>query len=82
MTRWLTTKDALRPSTRQGYPTHIRLYLIPRLGRIRLHQLTSRDVNDLAALGRRPVPRGPGRQQSHQSGPRLVAGRATRPAPR
>ncbi|WP_240777999.1 tyrosine-type recombinase/integrase [Nonomuraea basaltis] len=59
LTRWLATKDALRPSTRQGYSTHIRLYLIPQLGRIRLHQLTSRDVNGLlAALASRPSPTG------------------------
>ncbi|GGS76916.1 site-specific integrase [Nonomuraea spiralis] len=59
LTRWLATKGALRPSTRQGYATHIHLYLIPRLGRIRLHQLTSRDVNELlAVLASRPSPTG------------------------
>ncbi|MGW0200505.1 tyrosine-type recombinase/integrase [Nonomuraea sp. NPDC003201] len=55
--RWPATKEALRPSTRQGYATHIRLYLIPQLGRILLHQLTSRDVNVLhATLTSRPSP--------------------------
>ncbi|MEV6040744.1 site-specific integrase [Nonomuraea sp. NPDC052116] len=55
LARWLATKDALRPSTRQGYAAHIRLYLIPQLGRILLHQLTSRDVNGLlATLASRP----------------------------
>ncbi|MGW6497977.1 site-specific integrase [Nonomuraea angiospora] len=59
LARWLATKDALRPSTRQGYATHIRLYLIPQLGRILLHQLTSRDVNELlATLASRPSPTG------------------------
>ncbi|WP_433433128.1 tyrosine-type recombinase/integrase [Nonomuraea sp. CA-141351] len=59
LARWLATKDALRPSTRQGYATHIRLYLIPQLGRILLHQLTSRDVNGLlATLASRPLPTG------------------------
>ncbi|MFI6743485.1 hypothetical protein ACIBI9_62350, partial [Nonomuraea sp. NPDC050451] len=59
LARWLATKDALRPSTRQGYATHIRLYLIPQLGRILLHQLTSRDVNGLlATLTSRPSPTG------------------------
>ncbi|MEV4166968.1 tyrosine-type recombinase/integrase [Nonomuraea dietziae] len=59
LARWLATKDALRPSTRQGYATHIRLYLIPQLGRILLHQLTSRDVNALlAVLTSRPSPTG------------------------
>ncbi|MFI7642547.1 DUF1707 domain-containing protein [Nonomuraea sp. NPDC049400] len=59
LARWPATKDALRPSTRQGYATHIRLYLIPHLGRIRMHQLTSRDVNRLlAALASRPSPTG------------------------
>ncbi|MFB4285848.1 tyrosine-type recombinase/integrase [Nonomuraea sp. MTCD27] len=59
LARWLTSKDALRPSTRQGYATHIRLYLIPQLGRIPLHQLTSRDVNGLlATLASHPSPTG------------------------
>ncbi|MDX3106707.1 tyrosine-type recombinase/integrase [Nonomuraea angiospora] len=57
--RWLAAKDALRPSTRQGYATHIRLYLIPQLGRVLLRQLTSRDVNGLlATLASRPSPTG------------------------
>ncbi|MER7432571.1 hypothetical protein [Nonomuraea rubra] len=61
LARWLATKDALRPSTRQGYATHIRLYLVPRLGRMLLHQLTSRDVNGLlATLASRPSPTGRG----------------------
>ncbi|MEQ4717979.1 tyrosine-type recombinase/integrase [Nonomuraea sp. B19D2] len=59
LARWLATKDALRPSTRQGYATHIRLYLIPQLGRILLHQLSSRDVNGLlTTLASRPSPTG------------------------
>ncbi|WP_433433060.1 tyrosine-type recombinase/integrase [Nonomuraea sp. CA-141351] len=59
LARWLASKDALRPSTRQGYATHIRLYLIPQLGRILLHQLSSRDANGLlAALASRPSPTG------------------------
>ncbi|MFF4623325.1 tyrosine-type recombinase/integrase [Nonomuraea jabiensis] len=59
LARWPASKDALRPSTRQGYATHIRLYLIPQLGRILLHQLTSRDVNGLlATLASRPSPTG------------------------
>ncbi|MFB4284183.1 hypothetical protein ACBJ59_53465 [Nonomuraea sp. MTCD27] len=37
----------------------IRRYFVPRLGRIRLHQLTSSDVNDLlAAPAARPSPGG------------------------
>ncbi|MGW3348189.1 tyrosine-type recombinase/integrase [Nonomuraea rubra] len=59
LARWLATKDALRPSTRQGYATHIGLYLIPQLGRMVLHQLTSRDVNGLLSmLASRPSPTG------------------------
>ncbi|MEU7896301.1 site-specific integrase [Nonomuraea sp. NPDC049152] len=59
LARWLATKDALRPSTRQGYATHIRLYLVTQLGRILLHQLTSRDVNGmLATLASCPSPTG------------------------
>ncbi|MET9246208.1 hypothetical protein [Nonomuraea sp. NPDC003709] len=61
---WLATKDALRPSTQQGYATHIRLYLIPHLGRIRLLKLTSRDINGL--LASRPSPPG------HQLSPAIV----------
>ncbi|MEV4576634.1 hypothetical protein AB0K16_25630 [Nonomuraea jabiensis] len=59
LARWPASEDALRPSTRQGYATHIRLYLIPQLGRILLRQLTSRDVNGLlATLASRPSPTG------------------------
>ncbi|MFI9836284.1 tyrosine-type recombinase/integrase [Nonomuraea sp. NPDC051941] len=59
LARWPASKDALRPSTRQGYATHICLYLIPQLGRILLHRLSSRDVNGLlAALASRPSPTG------------------------
>ncbi|MEU8401759.1 hypothetical protein AB0C28_41775 [Nonomuraea sp. NPDC048892] len=59
LARWLTSKDPLRPSPRQGYATHIRLYLIPQLGRILLRQLASRDVNGLlATLASRPSPTG------------------------
>ena len=36
---WLRSRTALRPSTRTQYETHIRLYLTPYLGRLRLDQL-------------------------------------------
>jgi hypothetical protein len=59
LARWLTTKTAARPSTRQGYATHIRLHLIPHVGRIRLRVLMVRDVGGmLAALGAHRSPAG------------------------
>jgi integrase len=37
--RWVEGKQSLRPSTRLSYRTHIRLYLVPRLGDIGLVEL-------------------------------------------
>ncbi|MFI7635545.1 hypothetical protein [Nonomuraea sp. NPDC049400] len=54
LARWPATKDALRPSARQGYATPPPLPH-PQLGRVLLHQLTYRDVNGLlATLATRP----------------------------
>ncbi|WP_062434292.1 tyrosine-type recombinase/integrase [Herbidospora daliensis] len=41
---WLATDQGIRPRTRQGYADHVRLHLLPALGRIRLAELSFRDV--------------------------------------
>ncbi|GAA2729853.1 hypothetical protein [Actinocorallia aurantiaca] len=43
--RWLDGRRNLRLSTRTGYACHIRLYLKPHLGHLRLDQLHSDDVH-------------------------------------
>ncbi|MFI9848648.1 tyrosine recombinase XerC [Nonomuraea sp. NPDC051941] len=52
---WLQAQQGLRPSTREGYADHVRLHLIPYLGRIELAQLTTRDIGRMfaALAGRR-----------------------------
>jgi integrase len=42
--RWLGQAGRARESTRRGYASHIRLYLVPHLGRVLLAELTSRQV--------------------------------------
>ncbi|WP_158578955.1 tyrosine-type recombinase/integrase [Spongiactinospora rosea] len=44
LNHWLETHQGLRPNTRKCYADHVRLHLIPHLGRIDLGKLTSRDV--------------------------------------
>ncbi|MER6007866.1 tyrosine-type recombinase/integrase [Nonomuraea angiospora] len=46
---WLQAQQGLRPSTREGYADHVRLHLIPYLGRIELAQLTTRDIGRMFA---------------------------------
>jgi hypothetical protein len=41
---WLTTRTSIRPSTLRSYTEHVELHLIPHLGRIRLGELTGRQV--------------------------------------
>jgi hypothetical protein len=61
---WLTTRTTIRPSTLRSYTEHVELHLIPHLGRVRLGELTGRQVADmfhtLAATnnrwGRAPTP--------------------------
>ena len=61
---WLTTRTSIRPSTLRSYTEHVDRHLIPHLGRIRLGELTGRDVTAMfAALaatdnryGRPPTP--------------------------
>ncbi|MET9344917.1 tyrosine-type recombinase/integrase [Nonomuraea sp. NPDC003804] len=52
--RWLDMQPHLRPSTREAYADHVRLYLIPYLGRIELAELASCDIARMfAVLARR-----------------------------
>ncbi len=41
---WLSTRNSIRPSTLRSYTEHVERHLIPHLGRIRLGELTGRDV--------------------------------------
>jgi len=41
---WLSTRTSIRPSTIRSYTEHVERHLIPHLGRIRLGELTGRDV--------------------------------------
>jgi len=42
--RWLGQLDRARESTRRGYASHVRLYLVPYLGRVLLAGVTARQV--------------------------------------
>jgi integrase len=44
---WLAGRKGLRPGTRRSYESHIRLYLIPHLGAIRLDRLRVADVDSM-----------------------------------
>jgi Phage integrase, N-terminal SAM-like domain len=44
---WLTTRTSIRPSTLRSYTEHVELHLIPHLGRVRLGELTGRQVADM-----------------------------------
>jgi hypothetical protein len=41
---WLTTRTSIRASTLRSYTDHVERVLVPRLGRIRLGELTARQV--------------------------------------
>jgi hypothetical protein len=41
---WLSTRNSIRPSTLRSFTEHVERHLIPYLGRIRLGELTGRDV--------------------------------------
>jgi integrase len=55
--QWLAGKGKLRPTTRKSYGEHIRLYLKPTLGHLRLQDLTTPDIEHMYAtirhIGRR-----------------------------
>ncbi len=44
---WLASKRRLRPSTAQAYRSHLDLYLVPHLGRLRLNDLRARHLDQL-----------------------------------
>lgn len=44
LARWLASKDGLRPGSVRSYRGHVRLYLLPHLGRIPLRALTTADL--------------------------------------
>jgi len=44
LTQWLVAKNGLSPSTRRIYESHLRNYLIPHLGHLRLDRLRAADV--------------------------------------
>jgi integrase len=44
LARWLAGKEGLRPSSARSYRGHVRLYLVPHLGRIPLQSLTPADL--------------------------------------
>src|SRR6266540_1085140 len=46
---WLTTRTSIRPSTLRSYTEHVERHLIPHLSRIRLGELTGRDVTAMFA---------------------------------
>ncbi|WP_198169290.1 hypothetical protein [Herbidospora daliensis] len=51
---WLASDQGIRPRTHQSYADHVRLHLIPALGRIRLSELSQRHVQRMfIALGNR-----------------------------
>jgi integrase len=50
---WLAGKANLRPSTRRTYAEHVRLYLAPGLGHLKLVDLTTADIEHLYAAIRR-----------------------------
>ncbi|MEV2271205.1 N-terminal phage integrase SAM-like domain-containing protein [Nonomuraea africana] len=47
---WLEKQHQLRPSTRKAYADHVRLHLIPYLGRIELTELAGRDIARMFAM--------------------------------
>jgi integrase len=46
---WLSTRISIRPTTLRSYTEHVERHLIPHLGRVRLAQLTGRDVAGMFA---------------------------------
>ena len=50
--RWLAGKSGLRPTTRRSYEAHVRLYLVPGLGHVRMGELSVEDVEELYAAMR------------------------------
>ncbi|MCC5581395.1 site-specific integrase [Microtetraspora sp. AC03309] len=80
---WLATDQGIRPRTRQGYADHVRLHLVPALGRIVLSELSARDVRRMftALAGRRNRYGRPLAAASLGADPRHAAGRLERGRP-
>ncbi|WP_327074401.1 site-specific integrase [Kitasatospora purpeofusca] len=47
LNKWLEGKKKLEPTTVASYASHIRLYLIPALGHIKLEDLTAQPIRDM-----------------------------------
>ncbi len=56
---WLEAKRSLRPSTRQAYRSHLDLYLLPRLGHVKLQELRPHHIDrffvEVAGGTRKPL---------------------------
>ncbi len=56
---WLAAKRSLRPSTRQAYRSHLDLYLLPRLGHVKLQELRPHHIDrfftEVAGGTRKPL---------------------------
>jgi integrase len=77
---WLAGKAKLRPSTHRTYAEHIRLYLKPALGHLRLDQLAVVDIERMyAAIRQLGNPGGNGASPELQA---MHAARERRPLPR
>lgn len=47
LTKWLEQRKTLEPTTVSSYESHIRIYLIPALGHIKLEDLTAEPIADM-----------------------------------
>lgn len=57
--QWLASKRRLRPSTTKSYAEHIRLYLLPEIGDVRLQSLSAQHIDHMfarIASAQRPKP--------------------------
>jgi hypothetical protein len=51
---WLASRTKLKPSTRRSYQRHISLYLVPRLGHLRLEDISITGIEEMYQWIRRP----------------------------
>lgn len=77
LTSWIERyRSRVRPSTWRGFESHLRVYWIPSLGKVRMTRLTSADVEKALASfqknGRPPVARRRGRQQPQPISPQTA----------
>jgi integrase len=52
--QWLADRQTIKSSTRAGYARHIRLYLVPYLGHLRLEELRGEDIEAMYRSMRQP----------------------------